>query len=96
MTIIRTTRFTADPAQTEEVLTRRAALIDALRAATPGPAEARLTRIDERSWLDIWRWESQADLEAAMALAPSLPEAEAAFAVAKEPTAEQGELVDER
>jgi hypothetical protein len=31
-----------------------------------------------------------------MALAPSLPEAEAAFAVAKEPTAEQGELVDER
>ncbi|TMR89614.1 antibiotic biosynthesis monooxygenase [Nonomuraea basaltis] len=96
MAIIRTTRFTAEPADAEQVLARRAALIAALRAATPGLTEARLTRIDERTWVDMWRWDSLADLEAATALAPSLPETKAAFEVAKDPSAEQGELVDER
>ncbi|TMR18280.1 hypothetical protein ETD86_22105 [Nonomuraea turkmeniaca] len=94
--IIRTTRFTADPAATEEVLTRRVALIAALRARRSGPTEASLTRIDERTWVDIWRWESQADLEAAMEVAHTLPEAKAAFEVAQDPSAETGELVDER
>jgi uncharacterized protein HemY len=88
--IIRTTRFTADPAATEKVLAARAALIAVLRAKISGPSEAKLIRIDERTWVDIWRWEAAAEL------APTLPEARAAFAVANDPTAESGELVDER
>jgi hypothetical protein len=94
-TIIRTTRFTADPAATDQVLAARSALLAALRAKISGPSEAKLVRIDERTWVDIWRWDSPADLEAASELAPTLPEARAAFAVAKDPTAETGELIDE-
>ncbi|MDP4502797.1 hypothetical protein [Nonomuraea turcica] len=78
------------------MLAARAALIAVLRAKISGPSEAKLIRIDERTWVDIWRWESPADLEAAAELAPTLPEARAAFAVANDSTAESGELVDER
>jgi quinol monooxygenase YgiN len=96
MTLIRTTRFTTDPARADEMIARRAELIAAVRAATPGPVEARLTRVDEHTWLDIWRWESPADLEAAAALAHDLPAAASAFELAKDPVVEQAELVDER
>jgi hypothetical protein len=95
MALIRTTRFTADPADTATVLQRRRNLLDAIRARFCGPAEARLIRVDERTWVDMWRWDSPETLQAALAAAPSLPEAAAAFAVARDISAEQGDLVDE-
>jgi hypothetical protein len=95
MALIRTTRFTADPADAGAVLERRKKLLEAVRAAFAGPAETRLIRIDERTWLDIWRWDSPATLRAALDGAPSLPEAAAAFALARDLTAEQGDVVDE-
>ncbi|MGC4787737.1 hypothetical protein ACLQ22_07815 [Micromonospora sp. DT178] len=95
MTLIRTTRFTADPADADTVLKRRAKLLDAIRAAYDGPAETRLVRVDERTWVDMWRWDSPETLRAALEGAPGLPEAAAAFAVARDVTAEQGDLVDE-
>ncbi|MFD2767456.1 hypothetical protein [Micromonospora eburnea] len=95
MTLIRTTRFTADPADADTVLERRSNLLAAVRAAFTGPTETRLIRLDERTWVDMWRWDSPETLQAALAGAPSLPEAAAAFAVARDVSAEQGELVDE-
>jgi hypothetical protein len=95
MTLIRTTRFTADPADGDLVLERRGQLIAALRARYAGPTETRLVRVDERTWVDMWRWDSPETLNAALAGAPSLPESAAAFAVARDVTAEQGELVAE-
>jgi hypothetical protein len=95
MALVRTTRFTADPADAAIVLERRRKLIEAIRAAFAGPTETRLIRVDERTWVDIWRWDSPEILHAALAGAPKLPEAAAAFAVARDVSAEQGDVVDE-
>jgi hypothetical protein len=82
MTIIRTTRFTADPADAGTVLERRRKLLEAVRAKFAGPAETR-------------RWDSPETLRAALDGAPRLPEAAAAFAVARDVSAEQGDVADE-
>src|SRR5687768_15819756 len=95
MTIIRTTRFTADPTGAAQVLERRRNLLAAIRARFAGPAEARIIRVDERTWVDMWHWDSQETLDAALEGAPKLPEAAAAFEVAQDVSAEQGNLVDE-
>ena len=95
MAIIRTTRFTADPADAETVLERRGKLLDAIRARFSGPDEARLIRIDERTWVDMWRWDSDEALRAALEGGPHLPEAAAAFAVARDVSAEDGVVVNE-
>ena len=96
MAIIRTTRFTADPAQAEEIIARRAELISAIRAAFAGLTEARLARVGDDTWVDMWRWDSAADMEAALAGGPTLPEAAAAFSLTRDVSAENAELVDER
>lgn len=95
MALIRTTRFTADPADAETVLERRRKLIEAIRASFAGPTETRLIRVDERTWVDMWQWDSPEILHAALSGAPKLPEAAAAFAVARDVSAEQGDVVDE-
>jgi hypothetical protein len=95
MALIRTTRFTADPADAETVLERRGKLLEAVRAAFAGPTGTRLVRVDERTWVDMWRWDSPETLRAALDGAPRLPEAAAAFAVARDVSAEQGDIVDE-
>jgi hypothetical protein len=95
MTLIRTTRFTADPADADTVLVRRRKLLEAVRAAFGGPTETRLIRVDEETWVDMWRWDSPETLRVALEGAPRLPEAAAAFAVARDVTAEQGDVVDE-
>jgi hypothetical protein len=95
MALIRTTRFTADPADADTVLERRRNLLDAIRARYSGPTETRLIRIDERTWVDMWRWDSLETLQAVLDGAPSLPEAAAAFAVARDVSAEQGDVADE-
>jgi hypothetical protein len=97
MTIIRTTRFTANPADADLVLERRRQLIAAIRAQYAGPSETRLIRVDDQTWVDMWRWDSPEILSAALAGAPNLSEAAAAaaFAVARDVSAESGELVAE-
>jgi len=95
MAIIRTTRFTADPADADLVLERRGQLIAAIRARYAGPTDTRLIRVDERTWVDTWRWDSPEILDAALAGAPKLPEAAAAFTVARDVSAENGELIAE-
>ncbi|MEV5408130.1 antibiotic biosynthesis monooxygenase [Thermopolyspora sp. NPDC052614] len=96
MSVIRIVRFTADPADTERLLTRRAELIDAVRAAFPGLTETRLARLGDDRWVDVWRWDSAASAHAATEGAPALPETAAAFALTRDVTSEQAELVDER
>jgi hypothetical protein len=54
-----------------------------------------LIRVDERTWVDSWLWDSTEILDAALAGAPRLPEAAAAFALTGDVSAEQGELVAE-
>lgn len=96
MTVIRTTRFQADPAVTDELLEKRATLITTIRAGFPGLKEARLSQLEDGDWLDAWVWESEEAMKTTLAAAPTIPEAGAAFALTKEPTAEMARLVDER
>jgi len=96
MGIIRTVHFTADPARAEEIIVKRAELISAIRAAFAGLTEARLARVGEDTWIDMWRWDSAANMEAALAGGPSLPEAAAAFSLTRDISFEVAELVDER
>ncbi|MGC4942756.1 antibiotic biosynthesis monooxygenase [Kribbella sp. DT2] len=96
MSVLRLTRLTVDPAQADEMLTLRAALIEAVRRTTDGLTDTRLARVDEETWLDVWRWESGAALDEVTSWAPGTPEAKAAFAVVKDAQVERYDLVDER
>ena len=98
MTVLRIDRFTVDPTNAEEMLARRNALVTATRDAVPGLLEARLARADDQTWIDIWRWDTLANAQAAAqrAQAGGIPEAGAAFQLAHIVTTEFTELVDER
>jgi hypothetical protein len=98
MAVIRTTRFEVAPADVAEMIARRNALVAAVRDACPGLTEARLARVGEQIWIDSWRWESAASLDAALQAAATggLPEAGLAFALTGNATAESAEIVDER
>jgi hypothetical protein len=74
MAASRTHRYTIDPADLDELIARRATLIAAIRAAHPGLAEARLTRLEDGTFTDVWRWDSAEQLQAALAAMP-IPEA---------------------
>jgi len=96
MAVYRLVRFTIDPADTEKMLATRVALVAATRDAFPGLTEARLAKVDEETWIDMWRWDSLARAQAAIEGAPALPEARAAFSLIKDVTADFAEIVDER
>jgi quinol monooxygenase YgiN len=96
MPVIRYTRFTIDPATTEQLLARRAALIEAIHASCPGLTGTRLVRFDDDTWSDEWRWESAEALQAASASAPGIPEVAAAFTLTRDLTAVNAVVVDER
>ncbi|MFI0350396.1 antibiotic biosynthesis monooxygenase [Actinomadura sp. 9N407] len=95
MSLISVTRFQADPADAELVRARHGALVAAIRAARPGLTEARLGRLDERTWVGVWRWDDAASLRAAREAAPVTPAAAEAFALVSEVTAEDIEVLDE-
>ena len=96
MAVCRLVRFTIDPADTEKMLATRAALVTATRAAFPGLTEARLAKVDEETWIDMWRWDSLAQAQAAIGGAPAFPEAGVAFSLIKDVTADSAEIADER
>jgi hypothetical protein len=96
MAVIRLVRFDVEPEQADDMIARRAALVSATRSKYAGLDETRLSRIDERTWVDVWRWESLAHAEAAIRGVPEIPEAAVAFELASVRSAEFAEIVDER
>jgi hypothetical protein len=101
MPIIRTVCFTTNRADHQEMLTRRAALIDAVRARRPGLVETTLSLLDDDQpehdrWMDIWRWDSEDSVKAAIEAAPAWPETTAVFSLTRDIVASQGEVIDER
>ncbi len=64
------------PAERRDVfLARRPAAIAALRRAFPGLLDARLAEFDDGTWIDVVRWRSREEAEAAAAGLPQLEEA---------------------
>ena len=67
MTALRLVQFTIDPADTEEMLTRHAALVATAKDAFPGLIDVQLAKVDDRTWIDVWRWDTLANAQAAVA-----------------------------
>ncbi len=93
MTVLRHDRFTIDPADGEELLSRHTALVAAAKDAFPGLLGVELAKVDDQTWIDVWPRDSLASAHAAVAGAPSIPQA-AAFSLTKDLTAEFAEVVD--
>ncbi|WP_406067678.1 antibiotic biosynthesis monooxygenase [Micromonospora sp. NBC_01638] len=96
MSVVTITRFKIDPVNAEELRARHAPLVSAIRSAVPGLAEARLGKLDDETWIGIWRWESAESIRMAREVGPDRPEATAAFSLTRDVTVEQAEIVDER
>jgi quinol monooxygenase YgiN len=96
MAVVRITRFRTAHENTDEMLAKRTDLITAVRASFSGLTEARLARLDDETWVDMWVWESASHAQTAINGAHALPETGAAFALTKDITAEQAEIADER
>ena len=94
MTVLRLDRFTIDPADTGELLARHAALVAAVKDAFPGLIDVELAKIDDQTWIDVWRWDSLASAQAAVASAPAIPQAGAAFSLTKGIAVEYARVLD--
>jgi hypothetical protein len=94
MAVLRLDQFTIDPADTGELLTRHGALVAAAKDAFPGLIEVQLAKVDDQTWIDVWRWDSLASAQAAVAGASAIPEAAAAFSLTKTIAVEFAEVVD--
>jgi len=79
-----------------QLLARRAEVIAAIRAAHPGLTQTRLTRLEDGTYTDAWRWDSAEQMQAALAAAPDFPQARAAMSLTRDATAVNGEIIDER
>ena len=95
MPVIRTHHYAVDPADLGRLLTRRAVVIAAIRAAHPGLAHTRLARAADGTYTDTWRWDTAEQMQAALATMPT-PEARAAMSLTRGATATDAEVIDER
>jgi Antibiotic biosynthesis monooxygenase len=93
--VVRFHTYVVEPENLEEFLTRRAAVIDLIRAAHPGLVATRLVRLEDDSYTDTWQWESMAAMAAAFPMAKS-PEAAAAWSLTSDSSAVNGEVVADR
>jgi DNA-binding response OmpR family regulator len=95
MAVAKMHHYIVQPADVDELLARRAALITAVRAAYPGLTETRLIRLEDGTFSDTWRWDTAEHMRAASP-ATSLPEARAAMSLVRDHSARNGEVLDER
>jgi hypothetical protein len=96
MAALRLARFKVDPADTTEMVARRNALVAAAKETFPGLTGAQLAQVDDKTWIDVWRWDSRTNAQEAIANGSAIPEAAAAFSLVKDITMELAEVVDER
>jgi hypothetical protein len=96
MAVVRMHRYIVDTADLDELIARRATLIDAIRAVHPALAETRLTRLGDGAYSDVWRWDSREQMKAALADMPNFPQSRATWALTRDRSHVDGEIVDER
>ncbi|MEU0505740.1 hypothetical protein [Nocardia sp. NPDC005998] len=96
MPVVRMYHYRVTDDKLEILLALRAALIDGIRRADRGLTETRLTRLEDGSYSDTWRWDSAEQILAAIAVSQGFPLVAALMALTVDATAETGEIVDER
>ncbi|MEV0461363.1 hypothetical protein AB0I30_07630 [Nocardia tengchongensis] len=95
MAVIRLHRFRVARADLDNLLSQRRILIDGIRRAHPGLTETRLTRLEDGTYLDTWRWDSAEHMLSAVAAAQGIPLVDATEALMLDATALTGEILDE-
>jgi heme-degrading monooxygenase HmoA len=93
---VRTHTYRIDPNNLEQLLAQRANLIAGIRAHNPGLIEARLTRHEDGTYTDVWRWESAEQMTAALAASAGFPLVGATLALTHDASAQNGEIIDQR
>jgi hypothetical protein len=96
MADIRIHRYGVDPTNRDELLARRADLIAAIRAKHSGLTDTRLIELGDDIFIDVWRWASSAEMQAALADIAAIPEARAAMSLTRDASSEDGDVLDER
>ena len=96
MATVRTHRYMLGPDQVEKFLAQRAELIGQWRAAGLDLVETRLYRLEDGTYLDIWRWASDQVMAKAFGAMGELPLVGATLRMTSEHSAVDGDLVDER
>ena len=79
MDIVNVVRFTISEEDEQKMLAQRETLLAAVRAHSTGLQRAVLTKIDEKTWMDLWHWDSEESLTKVQQA--RLPEAVASFAM---------------
>lgn len=92
--VVRIHTYVVEPKNLAEFLTRRATVIDLIRAAHPGLVATRLVRLEDGTYTDTWHWESMPAMAAAFPMA-QIPEAAAAWSLTSDSSAVSGEVVAE-
>jgi hypothetical protein len=96
MSTLELARFTVDPAVVDEMLATRPGLAAALRAQCRGFRRLYLSRLDERTWLDVVEWGDRQAAEEAAVTVMNLPECKQMFAfIDNVVSMEHAEVVDE-
>ncbi len=96
MATVRTHRYTVATGNLATMLERRTNLIDGIRSANPAFAGASLIRLEDGSYLDIWRWDSAEDMQRAADAAGKAPLVGATLSLTTDHTTIDGEILDER
>jgi hypothetical protein len=96
MPAVRIHRYRVDPAQLDDLLTRRAQAIDGVRSGFPGLTGTTLVRLDDGSYVDTWHWESAETMRAALAAAGGAPPVAATLGLTHDHATDSGEVVDQR
>ena len=95
MSAVRSHHYSVDEADLEEFLARRSSLIATIRKAHPGLTAGLLVRLEDGTYSDTWRWETAAQMGAALAAIPTFPEAPLTMALTKDSTVQDGQIIAE-
>ena len=96
MSAVRTHTYRVVPENLDALLEQRATLIAGIRAANPGLLETCLTRHDDGTYTDVWRWDSAEHMNVALAAAAAFPLVAATLALTQEASVQNGEVIDLR
>jgi hypothetical protein len=95
MATVRTHRYTLAPEQVDRFLAQRAELIGQWRAAGFDLVETRLYRLEDGTYLDVWRWASDEVMAKAFDAMGEIRLVGATLGMTIDHSAVDGELVDD-
>lgn len=96
MAAVRTHRYIVETGNLATMLEHRATLIDGIRSGNAAFRDATLIRMEDGSYLDIWRWDSAEDMRRAAEAAGKIPIVGATLSLTTDHTIIDGEILDRR